>query len=90
MGRTFDPMNLEELEGLCSAAETRWNDKRMPNLGDEPQIQLMVKGYRHGATCRIVLGVMGKVLSPSEDGTIALVKVSHLRKAIANQKAKDV
>ena len=83
-------MNLEELEGLCSAAETRWNDKRMPpNLEDEPQIQLMVKGYRHGATSRIVLGVMGKVLSPSEDGTIALVKVSDLRKAIARQKAKD-
>jgi len=81
-------MNLEELERLCNAAETRWNDKRMPNLGAEPQIQLMVKGFRSGVTCQVVPGVRGKVLSAGDDGTIVLVKVSDLRKAIARQKAE--
>ena len=83
-------MNLEELERLCSAAEARWNDKRMPNLGAEPQIQLMVTGCRSGETCQVIPGVMGKVLSAGDNGTIALVKVSHLRKAIARQKAENV
>jgi len=83
-------MNLRELERLCNAAEARWNDAKMPNLGDEPQIQVMVEGYKHGATCRVISGVMGKVISPGHDGSIVLVKVSDLRKAIANQKAKDV
>jgi len=82
-------MNLRELERLCNAAEARWNDAKMPNLGAEPQIQLMVKGYKHGATCRVLPGAMGKVLSPGDNGTIVLVKVSDLRKAIAQQKAKN-